>query len=220
MRPDTRVSTVTAAAASYLLADLAGVKTRLAITGTGSDQVLTRFIADASAAAIRFMNNRIALETLTDRIWPWRDSWLGALRDSLPVLQLSRWPIVSVTSVTETVGGAAVTLTQDVDFLIDPDPGHLIRLNSCGAPRAWSASAVAVVYTAGYATIPSDIQEAVSEMVKARFFAQSRDPLVRSENVEGVMQTSYWSGAGPGADTDMPPAIQAKLERYRPSLFR
>ena len=56
-------------------------------------------------------------------------------------------------------------------------------------------------------------------MVKARWYAQQRDPAIRERNVEGVMSTTYWFGSGPGADTDMPPVIQARLERYRVPVF-
>jgi hypothetical protein len=220
MRPEARIVTVTTPAPSYALVDLGSLKLRLGLTGTTADAALNLFVADASAAAIRYMNNPIAVETLTEQIWPWRDRWLGAVPNRAGRLQLSRWPIVSVTSVTETIAGTATALVAGTDFLVEPNAGQLVRLDSFGRPRAWNADPVAIVYSAGYAAVPSDLQEAVSEMVKARYYAQTRDPLLRSENVEGVYQAAYWSGGGPGAETDMPPAIQAKLDRYRVPVVR
>ena len=219
MRPGAYISTVTAPASSYALVDMASLKTRLNVTVTTYDPYFTLAIADASAAAISFMNNPIVEETLSDQIWPWRDSRLGALRSQTGTLQLKRWPIVSVASVTETIGGVATALVAGTDYLADPAYGRLVRLNSYGRPRDWNADPVVVAYTAGYATVPSDIADAVSEMVKARWYAQTRDPAIRERNVEGVMSTTYWFGSGPGADTDMPPTIQAKLERYRVPVF-
>ena len=215
MRPGVYISTVTTPASSYALVDLDSCKVRLGVTGTASDGTLNVFIADASAAAIAFMNNPIAVEALSDQIWPWRDTRLGALRSATPELQLKRWPIVAVASVVETIGGVATTLVAGTDYLADPPKGQLLRLDTYGNPRNWNCDPAAVVYTAGYATVPSDLQEAVCEMVKARWYAQTRDPALRSQNVEGVYQAQYWFGSGPGADTDMPPVIEARLERYR-----
>jgi hypothetical protein len=215
MRPGVYISTVTVPAESYGLVDLASCKIRLGVTGTGDDAFLTLAIADASAAAIRYMNNPILAETLSDQIWPWRDAWLGALIDRGPALKLKRWPLISVTSVVETIAGVDTTLVEGTDFLADPVYGRLTRLDLYGRPRNWNADPVTVVYVAGYETSPSDLQETVCEMVKARYYARQRDPAIRAQNVEGVLQTQYWFGSGPGSDTDMPPPIQAKLDRYR-----
>jgi hypothetical protein len=215
LKPGAYISTVTQPAASYNLVDIVSLRARLAVTGTTNDLYFNIAIADASQAAISFMNNPIVAETLNDQIWPWRDGYWGALRDRAPSLQLKRWPLISVASVTETIAGVATALIEGTDYLIDAPYGRLIRLNPYGNPRPWNADPVVVAYTAGYASVPNDIQDAVSEMVKARWYAQTRDPQIRERNVEGVMQTAYWFGTGPGGDTDMPPQIQAKLERYR-----
>jgi len=111
--------------------------------------------------------------------------------------------------------GAPTPLAESADFFIDPDEGEVVRLDLAGNPKGWRAPYVSALYTAGYATIPADVVECVAEMVKQRYFAQSRDPMARSIHVSGVIDTSYWFGQGPGSDTDMPPHIQAKLERYR-----
>lgn len=219
MRPGAYISTVTAPASSYALVDLASLKARLNVSVTTYDVYFTLAIADASAAAISFMNNPIVVETLSDQIWPWRDGRLGALRSQSQTLQLKRWPLTGVASVTETIAGVATALVAGTDYLADPVYGRLVRLNSYGNPRNWCADPVVVAYSAGYATVPSDIADAVSEMVKARWYSQTRDPAIRERNVEGVMSTTYWFGSGPGADTDMPPVIQARLERYRVPVF-
>ena len=111
--------------------------------------------------------------------------------------------------------GVPTPLAESVDFLIDPDEGEVARLNPNGNPKGWRAAWISATYSAGYSTIPYDVVEAVAEMVKARYFAQSRDPNARSVNVVGVMEQTYFFGSGPGSDIDMPPNIQAKLERYR-----
>jgi len=345
MRPGSYLSQIVVAPSAYNLVDLTSLKIRLGVTGTLNDAYLNLAIADASAAAIRFMNNPILPETRLDRVTPWRDGWLGALRDRRDALQLKRWPLIATPSpagiappappvlaavasagqpqttwsvqmtyvtpagetaasleamlycrantapqaaspapdaagvatgyrvyysqpglsyvettpasgsasaviglgspyalgalpfyqpgltplgasyaaqapslfvtVIETRTNGPVPLAESVDFVVDPELGRLIRLDSRARPRDWCETPVTVLYQAGYAAVPNDIQDAVSEMVKARWYAQTRDPQIRERNVEGVMQTAYWFGTGPGGDTDMPPSIQAKLERYR-----
>ena len=345
MRPGSYLSQIVVAPSAYNLVDLTSLKIRLGVTGTLNDAYFNLAIADASTAAIRFMNNPIVAETRLDRVTPWRDGWLGALRDRRDALQLKRWPLIAtpspagtapppppvltavaasgspqttwsaqmtyVTPAGETAASLEATLycrantapqaaspapdsagvatgyrvyfselgqsyvettpasgsasgvigfgspytlgalptydpgatpigasyaavapslfvtvveqratgpvplAESVDFVVDPDLGRLIRLDMYGRPRDWCETPVTVLYQAGFAAIPNDIQDAVSEMVKARWYAQTRDPQIRERNVEGVMQTTYWFGTGPGGDTDMPPSIQAKLERYR-----
>jgi hypothetical protein len=115
--------------------------------------------------------------------------------------------------------GAPTPLAESVDFLIDAGESAVVaeiyRLDHNGNPKGWRGRWISALYTAGFATVPDDVVEVVTEMVKQRYFAQNRDPMARSIDVSGVINTSYWFGQGPGSDTDMPPHIQAKLERYR-----
>ena len=123
-------------------------------------------------------------------------------------------PPLSTTYPANLLGGE-VPLAEGVDFLIDATEGEIGRLNRSGESHGWRASYICALYTAGYAAVPPDVVETVSEMVKQRYYAQQRDPMARSVDVTGVLSTSYWFGNGPGSDTDMPPHIQARLERYR-----
>lgn len=116
-----------------------------------------------------------------------------------------------------------IPLTEGVDFLTDFATGELTRLDVNGWPKRWPKLPIAVLYPAGYVfTDPdfADAQEAAIRMVKARWFAQPRDPALREENVVGVYQAQYWSASGPGAAVgDLTPDIEAMLERYRvPSI--
>ncbi len=86
-----------------MMVKLADVKTELAITGTGSDSKLTRQIISASRAATGAEGLR-------------RQPWLETVVQKLPgrggkYLKLERWPILSVTSVTEGTGSSPTTIT-------------------------------------------------------------------------------------------------------------
>lgn len=108
-------------------------------------------------------------------------------------------------------------LCEGVDFIADKKTAQLTRLFSDGYPRAWPMLPILAIYPAGFTstTIDAEIQDAVIQMCKARWFARLRDPLLRAQNIEGVVDNTYWFGAGPGGDTDMTPEIEAKLSRWR-----
>src|SRR5580704_1519164 len=108
------VTTVTTAASSYDLTTLAIVKDELAITDGASDATLKRYLSWASAALAQECNRVFAVETVQDQIWPQRD--INPVAPGFEVLQLSRWPIVSVASLIE---DATTPLVKDTDFVLD-----------------------------------------------------------------------------------------------------
>ena len=106
-------------------------------------------------------------------------------------------------------------LAEGLDFLVDAGRGVLTRLYSLGAqPKPW-ALPVTVVYSAGYATIPDDLQEAVILLAKMRWFARTRDSALKSETIPGVYSASYLAGAALGDAGDMPAEVVGKLANYR-----
>ncbi|MGH8598293.1 MAG: hypothetical protein ACREXT_16700, partial [Gammaproteobacteria bacterium] len=109
-----------------------------------------------------------------------------------------------------------VPLAEGVDFIVDRTSGQLSRLSFDGYARAWSALPLIVQYQAGFPKIDAKLQEAVIRLVKTRWFARSRDPMLREENVQGIYSAAYWFGTGPGGPADMPTDIGTMLERsYR-----
>ena len=118
-------------------------------------------------------------------------------------------------SVVENANLIARPLAEGVDFLVDAHEGALTRLYNLSAqPKPW-ALPVQVVYSAGYSTIPDDLQEAVILLAKMRYFARTRDPMLRSQNIEGVLDAQYWLGTGIGGQGDLPVDVTEKLDRYR-----
>ncbi len=110
----------------------------------------------------------------------------------------------------------ATPLIAGVDFMLDSSLGQIERLSNGRSVRAWPDQPIVVEYRAGFDPIPADLYEAVIRLVKMRWFARSRDPLIRSENVVGVYEAQYFFGTGPGGPADMPNDIAALLDReYR-----
>jgi hypothetical protein len=144
----TSITTVTTAADSYDLTTLDTVKDELSITDGKNDATLKRYLSWASAAVSKECNRVFAAETVQDQIWPGRE--MIPLSSGFKVLQLSRWPVISIISFTE----GETTLVKDTDFVVDPDPGHLLRLGSGGCLMCWNATPKVVQYQAGFTEIP------------------------------------------------------------------
>ncbi len=74
-----------------------------------------------------------------------------------------------------------------------------------------------VIYTAGYvsiAALPRPIEAACLGLVRHRWAARDRDPMLRSLAIPGVVTEQYWVGAT-GDDGAMPPEIAALLDPFR-----
>lgn len=92
------------------------------------------------------------------------------------------------------------------DYDVDTSHGCLIRTGG------WQQGTgnYRVIYTAGYETIPEDVQEACAEWVAALFYQTKRDPGFSQEQVPGVVsRSSALSVKG------MPPQVKALLASYR-----
>jgi hypothetical protein len=200
--------TVIAPAASSDLTTRATVKAELQIAGGGDDDFLSSAITRASAAVSRWCNRVFPLETVRETF---------RLDRTRPELVLSRFPVVSIASVT--VDGTA--LDPAADFEADGDRGILYRLDSRGKFMCWPSAVVVVEYSAGFLlpgdpnrTLPDDIERAALLLVKAEYFARIRDPLVKSEDVSGALSTSFWVG-GFGNGASLPPDVEGFLTPHR-----
>ena len=222
MRDAVTISTITQAPATYNLVDLASVKTLLGISNTNSDAFLNLVIPQASQAAINYCNNPFAVEARQDQIFPARDGRPRTLRGDLEPLQLRRWPLTAIASVVETIAGVATTLTLGTDFLADMSNGQLTRLetywtssSASPLPCRWRGSQIVAQYSAGYPTIPADVFDAVTIVVKAKYYGWLRDPMIRQQASPGIAEATYWFATGPGGSGDLPIDAQAKLDNYR-----
>lgn len=151
------VTTVLSAAASHNLTDLATVKDELSLaTADTSDDVwLDRAIRQVSKAIANNCNRVFPPELVQDVIDIQQDAYPYQTPGGFAELQLSRWPLLTVVSVTQTLSlGTTQALTEGVDFRVDPETGHLLRLSPfTGAVTTWEARPVTVQYVAGYGAI-------------------------------------------------------------------
>ncbi|WP_111355250.1 phage head-tail connector protein [Rhodoplanes elegans] len=206
---------VTTAAARTDLTTLERVKSDLRIEGSAEDAYLRGQIAVATDLITRHLgvvpagrSRTLGRETLVETLRPDR---------SRELLLLSRTPIVSIASVVE----ADETVDAAEYEIEDAAAGMVRRLDADGDPALWATGRIVVTYTAGWlmpgdasADLPAAIEAAAIELVGSFRSARGRDPLVRSESVPGLGDTSYWIQS-PMEAGELPPSVATKLAPYR-----
>ncbi len=154
------VTTVLSKAASYTLTDLATTKDELSIdsSDTSDDTWLTRAIGQVSRSIARYTKRVFPPEQLQDVFDIQQDAYPSQTPGGFAALQLSRWPVLAVASVVQTLApGSTQALTAGVDFRADLETGHLLRLSPfTGVVTTWEAIPVSVTYTAGFGALAQE----------------------------------------------------------------
>jgi hypothetical protein len=192
--------TVTEASTDRRLTRLDTVKTELGITDGASDEKIAALIEQASDVVAKYCNRVFALETVAETFRIHHHGTQG--------LTLGRYPVVAITSIVEN----GTTLTTD-EYEADIETGIIERLRS-DRVLGWPAGKVVVAYAAGFDLpdgLPDGIERATIELVKQYYASGDRDPLVRSEVVEGAGSTDYFSPS----TTGFTPEVEGLLEPHR-----
>jgi hypothetical protein len=199
------------------------VKDDLAISGTGSDAALGRLISAASARMAAECDRVFLKESVTEtfRATQQLPGLATNYYSQTPVepLVLKRRPVRTLTSLT----ADSVALVAGTDFELDALAGVAYRLTG-DTRTVWTNQKIVAVYDAGYdppgttggsaLSVPQDLQAAVRSLVRTAWFGRGRDPLVRSEEVPGVLRQDYWVGSVPGS-SDLPADVLDAVETYR-----
>jgi hypothetical protein len=188
---------------STWLVDRASMKTDLGISGSSSDATIDRMIAAATATLARRSDRATwASEVVEETLRP--TSCVGCF-------YLLRRPVSAI---------AFVTAAGDAVDEFEVDGRKLFKLSD-DERVDWDAVKTVVRYTGGYAlpvytTAPADLRDACRTLVRGKWFAQKRDPLIRGEEVPGVLRQDYWVGDAPSDDPDgLPLEIAGLCARYR-----
>lgn len=164
---------------------LATVKEYLGLTGTEEDSLLNRLI-DWATDFIHSYCGRIFPQGSYDEYYD---------GDGTEGLLSQQFPIVSVSSLE--VDG----VVKDSTSLVIYAPLGLIRLKSGTFPKG--KQNVRLQYTAGYATLPKDLEHACIELVSLKYYDRGRERL----GVEGREGVSFVS--------QLPSEIKQVLELYK-----
>ncbi len=151
------VTTILAASGNPALTTLAAAKTELSIsaTDTSNDAWLTQAINQVSSGIRRYCKRPFAPEQIQDVFDVEQDAYPWQTPGGFPQLELSRWPVLQVASVIQTLAVGVTPLTQTlvagIDYRLDALTGRLLRLNPfTGAVTRWEAEPVTVIHTSGY----------------------------------------------------------------------
>jgi hypothetical protein len=205
-----RITRVVTPADSLALVTLEQAKDILNIdpADTSQDAELKEQI-DATSQAINNYCDRIFV------VQTYRDQVRGACGRWGEPLVTRQYPIAVDSAgvpllLTVTDDGAALDPTL---LEVYPETGSLYRLDAASsAPSAWASPLLVVDYTAGFDTIPSDVQSAALQLLAARWFAMGRDPTLRTESIPDVITHVYYSDTtSPG----MPSGVREFLAPYR-----
>ncbi len=194
--------TVLTPASSRALTTLATVKDELGITDDESDARLHRWIDEASGRIEAYLDRILASETVQETF---------RLSGAPACLRLARRPVTAIASAE--VDGATLAADQ---YEIDAPAGLLYPISGQQRIR-WFGRTVIVTYTGGYTsveTLPRPIEAACLGLLRHRWAARDRDPLLRSLAIPGVATEQYWVGAA-GEGGDIPPEIAALLDPFR-----
>jgi hypothetical protein len=194
--------TIVTPAASTRLTTIEAARAQAGIGADVADATVEDWIDQASAAIVSSCRRPFARETVLDLLRP---------RGAGPLI-LSRSNLVAAPVLT--VGG--VTLTDD-DVDVDLGAGLIWRLY--GYDRGgWPCGLVRVTYTAGWLLpgetgrdLPADVEQACLILLAARNASQGRDPMLRSETIEGVGSSSWIATADMGS---LPPQAAGLLQPY------
>jgi len=213
---------VLSAAFSYDLVDLDTVKDELKLDPADETQdgFLARAITQVSAVMQSYVKRPFAVESVRETIYIQQDPYPYQTPGGVAPLQLSRWPVVDISSVMQRIAGGGLSgatqpLQAGQDYAVDFDAGQLIRLNPfTGVGTVWEALPVIVAYDGGYNEIPADIIDAALRLVTNRWFVRGRDPVLTELEQPGL-GTSRWYVGNPKLMGPMPADVQAVLDTYR-----
>ncbi|GLK68105.1 hypothetical protein [Hansschlegelia plantiphila] len=198
--------TVVTPATSSLLTTVERARSLLGLdAGVDTAAALQRHIATASRVIADYCRRPFGVETLKQ----WGEG------DVLNGIAFARTPVRSIASVS--IGNA--DLAPD-EYAIDAGSGSLLRMGECDVVLCWW-TAPTIVYEAGYqlptdnnaGDLPESVERAAIILAGSYFAGAGRDPLLKSEDIDGLASASWYV---PGAaDQVLVPEVAQILAPYR-----
>ena len=131
------------------------------------------------------------------------------------MVQLTESPVNAIVSVQEREGYSSTytTLTTgNNEYYLDTDTDSVIRTTTGSAYKNWpkGPGAVKIVYTAGYATAPKDLQLAVADLVTYYL----KDEYKERRSLQGASMTNQGTSSASN-NVDFPDHIKRVLDLYK-----
>ncbi|MBS1080842.1 hypothetical protein [Gluconobacter kondonii] len=199
------------------LVTLQSLMDALSITDGNATSDLTDILLQASQAVTSYIGRPLLIADREERI---------RIRpgDVQLSLRMAVWPVTGVTAVLK--DGNPLPIPAD-GWDYDVTCGILYPSEA----QLWGPGRYILQYRAGWvapgqtdddgnaipSTVPADVRSAVLTTARALYYAQSRDPLLKSESEQGVGSTSW---ATPDVSSGgLPSDAAALLNRYLPGGF-
>jgi len=136
-------------------------------------------------------------------------------RREMPVW-LKHWPVTTLTSVTLD----DVLLDTD-DYQLD-DRRALWRMDGTGYRCGWNGGKLVTVYDGGYdlpSGAPADLADLAMELVRGGWHSAQRDPMIRAQDIPGVLSTQFWVGTPSDLVGGLTEVQASVLDNYRNHTF-
>lgn len=208
--------TVATAASEKNLLSLERIKRELGIEATTHDALLEDLIAEASDAIATECN--LAPDQLGRRGFAAEE--LAVTFDAEEARTDSGEPLVLPWRIPVT----AIAVEEDgtdlvaADWQLEPMSGLLYRMRG-GCRSAWCGLDLAIEMTAGWDLAGDDVPKGLAKacliLVKGAWFARRRDPLIKAEDIPGVLATQWWVGSTGETPGQLPAEVRTLLDPYR-----
>lgn len=175
------------------------------VTATGLTLVRVASGVTTTDTSVTFAGN-VTLSAVAAAVTALGNGWSAAVADAAYNGRASAdlRTIQGALNAKDVRAGLKLHLSELDEYDVDPARGWLLRAGGGlwhGGPNHWR-----VIYTAGYATVPEDVQEACAQWVAHLFWQARRDPGLAWASASGAQSAPF-----PG----MPPGVRALLSPYR-----
>ena len=178
---------------------------RATVQVTSTGVTLTRVASGVSSASTVTFAANVTLTALAAAINALGNGWSATLASSDFANRASAdlRALQGAYAAKDSAAELTIHLQELAGYDSDPPHGFLTRSDGWkGGSQSWR-----VIYTAGYASVPEDVQEACAQWVAILFWQTKRDPGLAHETVTGsVARTPHWV---------MPLSVRLLLEPYR-----
>lgn len=193
---------VVEAAESYRLTTPEAVRAEVGLTADGMDDAAINALIDQASGLVADYCNRVFARDVV------KETFYGG---SGGALILRRIPVISVSA----INGVEFS---DGSYRLDKSAGMLHLGFGCRYGGRWP-EVTAITYTAGFAlpgepgrNLPMMVERAALLICAALISRRERDPLIKSETVEGIGRTDFYV---PGQGSRLPhPEAEGLLQPY------